>query len=124
MVRRHLDFRSCIVNNLWPFIPFPGIPNKIVDLTAGVEKTVPLDIFLYLNKIGWVVALYDAKLFEIRKKATVNVSSIFRGMHGIGRIDIVENRFTGMKSRGSENLSYYKLIISTHGLRYDLFVML
>lgn len=25
---------------------------------------------------------------------------LFRGKHGVGRIDIVENRFIGMKSRG------------------------
>lgn len=33
-----------------------------------------------------------------------------RGKHGVGRIDIVENRFIGMKSRGKE-LKYY---ISSH----------
>lgn len=26
--------------------------------------------------------------------------NIFRGKHGVGQIDIVENRFIGMKSRG------------------------
>ncbi|KAK2819204.1 hypothetical protein Q5P01_024765 [Channa striata] len=41
---------------------------------GGKSKDSPLDIFLYLNEIG--------------------------GMHGVGRIDIVENRFIGMKSRG------------------------
>jgi argininosuccinate synthase len=51
-----------------------GIPIKITNKTDGTEKTDPLDIFLYCNMIA--------------------------GKHGIGRIDIVENRFVGIKSRG------------------------
>lgn len=54
-----------------------GIPTRVVNAADGVDidgKAKPLDLFLYLNKIG--------------------------GEHGVGRIDIVENRFVGMKSRG------------------------
>lgn len=51
-----------------------GIPVKITNKNDGTVMTDPLDIFLYCNKLG--------------------------GKHGIGRIDIVENRFVGIKSRG------------------------
>jgi len=51
-----------------------GIPVKISNLKDGTTKTNPLEIFLYCNHIA--------------------------GKHGIGRIDIVENRFVGIKSRG------------------------
>lgn len=51
-----------------------GVPVKITNKTDGTVKTDPLDIFLYCNMIA--------------------------GKHGIGRIDIVENRFVGIKSRG------------------------
>ncbi|XP_035245948.1 argininosuccinate synthase [Anguilla anguilla] len=51
-----------------------GVPVKVTDLKEGQSWNTPLQIFSYLNKIG--------------------------GKHGIGRIDIVENRFIGMKSRG------------------------
>ncbi|KAL3926062.1 MAG: hypothetical protein SGARI_005731, partial [Bacillariaceae sp.] len=51
-----------------------GKPVKITNKTDGTVKTDPLDIFLYCNEIA--------------------------GKHGIGRIDIVENRFVGIKSRG------------------------
>merc|ERR1712232_704864 len=51
-----------------------GIPIKITNASDGTDLTDPLDIFLYCNKIA--------------------------GKHGIGRIDIVENRFVGIKSRG------------------------
>merc|ERR1712176_893534 len=51
-----------------------GIPTKITNKSNGEIKTDPLDLFLYCNQIA--------------------------GKHGIGRIDIVENRFVGIKSRG------------------------
>ena len=51
-----------------------GVPVKITNMNDGTVKTDPLEIFLYCNMIA--------------------------GKHGIGRIDIVENRFVGIKSRG------------------------
>jgi argininosuccinate synthase len=51
-----------------------GIPVKITNVNNGTVKTDPLDLFLYCNELA--------------------------GKHGIGRIDIVENRFVGIKSRG------------------------
>lgn len=51
-----------------------GVPVKITNQSDGTVKTDPLELFLYCNYIA--------------------------GKHGIGRIDIVENRFVGIKSRG------------------------
>lgn len=51
-----------------------GLPTSINDLTTKQTFSKPLDIINYLNKIG--------------------------GEYGVGRIDIVENRFVGLKSRG------------------------
>ena len=51
-----------------------GVPTAIINESAGVKETDPLEIMLYANKIA--------------------------GKHAIGRIDIVENRFVGIKSRG------------------------
>lgn len=51
-----------------------GIPTKITNLSDNTVYTDPLELFLYCNKIS--------------------------GKHGVGRIDIVENRFVGIKSRG------------------------
>ena len=51
-----------------------GIPVKVVNLDDGTIKTKPLELFTYLNDLGRT--------------------------NGIGRIDIVENRFVGIKSRG------------------------
>lgn len=51
-----------------------GIPIKVVNKSNGTAKTDPLELFTYLNEVG--------------------------AENGIGRIDIVENRFVGIKSRG------------------------
>lgn len=51
-----------------------GVPTRLVNHTTGDEETEPLALFLALNALG--------------------------SRHGIGRIDIVENRFVGIKSRG------------------------
>ncbi|MFC1661343.1 argininosuccinate synthase [Gemmatimonadota bacterium] len=51
-----------------------GIPVAVENLDDGTKKTDPLEIFQYLNEIG--------------------------GRHGVGRLDMVENRFVGIKSRG------------------------
>src|SRR3989338_10999923 len=51
-----------------------GNPVKVINRNDGTVKKAPLELFEYLNSIG--------------------------GKNGIGRIDIVENRFIGIKSRG------------------------
>jgi argininosuccinate synthase len=51
-----------------------GVPDRVVNLEDETIKESPLAIFNYLNELG--------------------------GMHGIGRVDMVENRFVGVKSRG------------------------
>jgi argininosuccinate synthase len=51
-----------------------GIPVKVTNETDGIEKSDPLDMFLYLNTLG-----HD---------------------NAIGRVDMVENRYIGIKSRG------------------------
>lgn len=51
-----------------------GSPVRIKNLDDGTEKTDPLELYEYANQIA--------------------------GVNGVGRIDIVENRFIGIKSRG------------------------
>jgi len=51
-----------------------GVPVKAIGHGDGVTKTDPLEIFMYLNERA--------------------------GANGVGRLDIVENRFVGIKSRG------------------------
>jgi len=51
-----------------------GFPVKVVNRIDESEKSDPLELFIYLNELG--------------------------SQHGIGRLDMVENRFIGIKSRG------------------------
>ncbi len=51
-----------------------GIPVKVENQDDGTVKEKPLELFNYLNKVG--------------------------GENGIGLLDMVENRFVGIKSRG------------------------
>ncbi len=51
-----------------------GIPTKLINKDDNTIKTEPLELFTYLNHLG--------------------------SKNGIGRLDMVENRFIGIKSRG------------------------
>ncbi len=51
-----------------------GVPVKVINLSENKTVTGSLELFRYLNELG--------------------------SKNGIGRIDLVENRFVGMKSRG------------------------
>ncbi len=51
-----------------------AMPVRVENLDDGIIHSDPVALFNYLNEVG--------------------------GLHGIGRIDMVENRFVGIKSRG------------------------
>lgn len=78
-----------------------GVPVKVEDKTNNVVKTDSLELFSYLNKIG--------------------------GENGIGRIDLVEDRFVGMKSRGVYETPAGTILRNAHldieGLTMDREVM-
>lgn len=65
-----------------------GIPVKLVDETNKLTKTKPLEMFVYLNKVA--------------------------GANGVGRIDMVENRFVGMKSRGVYETPAGTVLMAAH----------
>lgn len=73
-----------------------GLPACVKNLDDGVVKTKPLELFLYLNEVG--------------------------GKHGIGRIDLVENRFIGMKSRGVYETPGGTILLAAH-IDIEVFTM-
>lgn len=73
-----------------------GVPVKVTNFKEGITKDSALDIFLYLNDVG--------------------------GKHGVGRIDIVENRFIGMKSRGIYETPGGTILLAAH-LDIETFTM-
>ncbi|KAM4634650.1 argininosuccinate synthase [Polymixia lowei] len=73
-----------------------GVPIRVTNIKEGKSKDTSLDIFSYLNEIG--------------------------GKHGVGRIDIVENRFIGMKSRGIYETPGATILFQAH-LDIETFTM-
>ncbi|NWR22675.1 ASSY synthase, partial [Emberiza fucata] len=73
---------SCICSLIGNFTAGPPVcagrlrrrPRRVTNTGDGATRSSALELFVYLNDIA--------------------------GKHGVGRIDIVENRFVGMKSRG------------------------
>ncbi|MBI2661007.1 argininosuccinate synthase, partial [Candidatus Woesearchaeota archaeon] len=65
-----------------------GIPVKVINLIKKKEVTGSLRLFSYLNKLG--------------------------SKNGIGRIDLVENRFVGMKSRGVYETPAGTILLKAH----------
>ncbi len=80
------DPANAAPDGIWMLTKSPAdAPNKPLDVTVGFEKGVPVS----LN--GQVQTSAVALLEQLNEMG---------GEHGIGRIDLVENRFVGMKSRG------------------------
>ena len=65
-----------------------GTPVKLVNKNDGTAKTDPLELFLYANEVG--------------------------AANGIGRIDMVENRFVGIKSRGLYETPGGTILLAAH----------
>jgi len=65
-----------------------GLPVRVVNPAQGKDISDPLEMFVHLNQVG--------------------------GTHGVGRIDIVENRFIGMKSRGIYETPGYAILFAAH----------
>ena len=65
-----------------------GTPVKIVNKGDGTSKTDPLELFLYANEIG--------------------------AANGVGRMDMVENRFVGIKSRGLYETPGGTILMAAH----------
>ena len=78
-----------------------GKPVRVVNPDDGTVKEDPLELFIYLNKLG--------------------------GENGIGLLDMVENRFVGIKSRGVYETPAGEILIKAHmdieGIAMDREVM-
>jgi argininosuccinate synthase len=78
-----------------------GIPVRVVNKKSKIDITDPLDLFIYLNKVG--------------------------GENGIGLLDMVENRFVGIKSRGVYETPAGTILLHAHmdieGIAMDREVM-
>ncbi len=78
-----------------------GVPVRVKNETDGTVKDSPLELFVYLNELG--------------------------ANNGVGRVDIVENRFVGLKSRGVYETPGGTILLQAHrdleGITMDREVM-
>jgi argininosuccinate synthase len=89
----HVSYEGGILENPWA-----APPEDIFSLTKSPEKAKDKaeEIVIAFEK-GEPAALNGASYGAVDLLSTLN---FFGGEHGIGRVDLVENRFVGMKSRG------------------------
>lgn len=89
----HISFEAGMLEDPWEK-PLP----EMFELTKSPQQAsnIPQEIFIDFEN-GLPVAVNNQKLSPAKLLELLN---IFGGEHAIGRLDMVENRFVGMKSRG------------------------
>jgi argininosuccinate synthase len=89
----HLSFEGGILEDPWQ-----EPREDMFILTTSPEKAPSKPVYLNITyRQGNPVALDNKKLSPAKLLARLNKLA---GTHGIGRVDVVENRYVGMKSRG------------------------
>lgn len=89
----HISFESGILEDPWR-----EPPEDMFVLTQSPEKAPDKPQYITVDFKKGVPAAVNGK--EYAPVALIERLNKLGGKHGIGRIDIVENRFVGMKSRG------------------------
>jgi argininosuccinate synthase len=89
----HISFEGGILEDPWAEPPEDMF---VLSVSPQAAPDTPLEITLDFEK-GDPVALDGQKLSPAEMLAKLNELG---GAHGIGRVDMVENRYVGMKSRG------------------------
>jgi argininosuccinate synthase len=89
----HISYEGGILEDPWA-----EPPEDIFQLTRSPENAKPEAEYISLSfQHGEPVAINEKKLGAVALLESLNKLG---GDHGIGRVDLVENRFVGMKSRG------------------------
>jgi argininosuccinate synthase len=89
----HVSYEGGLLEDPW-VAPPPGMFKMTVDPEDAPDEPEYVTITF---EAGTPVAIDDDKLDPVELLTRANEIA---GRHGVGRVDIVENRFVGMKSRG------------------------
>jgi argininosuccinate synthase len=89
----HISYEGGILEDPWM-----APPDKMFQLTQSPEAApdIPIEMLIEFER-GDPVAVDGRRLGPVELLTTLNRTG---GEHGIGRVDLVENRYVGMKSRG------------------------
>jgi len=103
----HISYEGGILEDPWN-----APPENIFLLTKSLEKAAdkPQEISLTFEK-GEPVAVDGEKYGAVDMLSKLN---FIGGDHGIGRVDLVENRFVGMKSRGVYETPGVTILMAAH----------
>jgi argininosuccinate synthase len=89
----HISFEGDVLENPWA-----EAPEEMYVLTARPEDAPDQPEYVEVEfEMGNAVAVNGERLSPANLLAKLNELG---GQHGIGRVDLMENRFVGMKSRG------------------------
>jgi argininosuccinate synthase len=89
----HISYEGGILEDPWA-----EPPSNIFILTRSPEESPDKPIYLEIEFDSGVPVAVDGE--KLSPAALLDRLNKIGGEHGVGRIDLVENRFVGMKSRG------------------------
>ena len=103
----HTSYEGEILED--PSIP---APEEIWKRTASLESAPDKPEVIEISFTKGLATALDGKAYSPAEILT-NLNEV-AGRHGIGRLDLVENRFTGMKSRGCYETPGGTLLLKAH----------
>jgi len=89
----HISFEGGILEDPWA-----EPPTDMFKLTQNVENTPDAPEYVEIDFVGGDPVSIDGVTLE--PADLLQKANELAGRHGVGRVDLVENRFVGMKSRG------------------------
>jgi len=103
----HISYEGGVLEDPWNEPP-AGMWRRTVDPEAAPDEARIVEIAF---EHGDPVAIDGERLGPVELLSTANEIA---GAHGVGRVDIVENRFVGMKSRGCYETPGGTLLFHAH----------
>ena len=103
----HISYEGGVLEDPWNEPP-AGMWRRTVDPEAAPDEARIVEVAF---EHGDPVAIDGERLGPVELLATANEIA---GAHGVGRVDIVENRFVGMKSRGCYETPGGTLLFHAH----------
>lgn len=103
----HISFESGILEDPWK-----EPPEDMYVLTRAAEDAPDKPQYITIDFEKGIAVAYNGKAYSPAELLT-QLNRV-AGRHGIGRIDIVENRFVGMKSRGVYETPGGTLLYTAH----------
>ena len=107
----HISYEAGILEDPW-FDPTMASNKSMYKLTVDPEDAPDAAEYMELDFAkGDCVAVNGVQLSPAEVMRTLNALA---GKHGVGRVDIVENRFVGMKSRGVYETPGGTILLQAH----------